>query len=246
VVAAGCHWRASARHLPRRDLLKENACVDIATADQWALLNTLDAVERLDDIFATYLLPSLLGIKFISFADGLQTQFGRHAASSALLNANQLATADPAVPAVSLRFVDSLLHKGCSNLHAAVRALVTALAFCKLDGTGKDFKRAWVLLTFTMLQLQFLVRVSAAATSFWPTPEEPGVKLGGPARPTAEQIDVFASNDNRIEALFARPDDDRFAAKCPWTKRRRSRCGRTPGRRRSSRALSRKRQATGR
>jgi hypothetical protein len=191
------------------DQLKENACVDIATADQWALLNTLYAVERPDDIFATYLLPSLLGIEFKSFADGLPTQFGRHAASSALLNADQLATADPAVPAVSLRFVDSLLHNGCSNLRAAVRALVTALAFCELDGTGKDFKRAWVLLTFTILQLQFLVRVSAAASRFWPTPDEPGVKLGGPARPTAEQIDVFASNDNRIEALFARPDDDR-------------------------------------
>jgi hypothetical protein len=165
------------------DQLKENACVDIATADQWALLNTLYAVERPDDIFATYLLPSLLGIEFKSFADGLPTQFGRHAASSALLNADQLATADPAVPAVSLRFVDSLLHNGCSNLRAAVRALVTALAFCELDGTGKDFKRAWVLLTFTILQLQFLVRVSAAASRFWPTPDEPGVKLGGPGAP---------------------------------------------------------------
>jgi hypothetical protein len=191
------------------DLLKENADGNIARADQRALLNTLYAVERPDDIFATYLLPSLLGIKFISFADGLQTQFGRHAASSALLNADQLATADPAVPAVSLRFVDSLLHKGCSNLRAAVRALVAALTFCELDGS-KEFKRAWVLLTFTILQLQFLVRVSAAASRFWPTPDEPGVKLGGPARPTAEQIDVFASNDNRIEALFARPDDDRL------------------------------------
>jgi hypothetical protein len=189
------------------DLLKENACVDIATADQWALLNTLYAVERPDDIFATYLLPSLLGIKFKSFAGGLQTQFGRHAASSALLNADQLATADPAVPAVSLRFVDSLPHNGCNKLRAAVRALVWALTFCELDGS-KVFKRAWVLLTFTILQLQFLVRVSAAATSFWPTLGAGVVELGGPARPTAPEIDVFA-NDNRIEALFARPDDDR-------------------------------------
>jgi hypothetical protein len=190
------------------ELLQRTVRGAIANADQLTLLNALYVVERPDDIFATYLLPSLLGIKFISFADGLPTQFGRHAASSALLNADQLATADPAVPAVSLRFVHSLPHNGCYNLHAAVRALVTALAFCKLDGTGKDFKRAWVLLTFTMLQLQFLVRVSAAATSFWPTLGAGVVELGGPARPTAPEIDVFADN-NRIEALFARPDDDR-------------------------------------
>jgi hypothetical protein len=189
------------------DLLKENADGNIARADRFALVGTLYAVERPDDIFATYLLPSLLGIKFKSFAGGLQTQFGRHAASSALLNADQLATADPAVPAVSLRFVDSLPHNGCNKLRAAVRALVWALTFCELDGS-KVFKRAWVLLTFTILQLQFLVRVSAAATSFWPTLGAGVVELGGPARPTAPEIDVFADN-NRIEALFARPDDDR-------------------------------------
>jgi hypothetical protein len=189
------------------DLLKENADGNIARADRFALVGTLYAVERPDDIFATYLLPSLLGIKFKSFAGGLQTQFGRHAASSALLNADQLATADPAVPAVSLRFVDSLPHNGCNKLRAAVRALVWALTFCELDGS-KVFKRAWVLLTFTILQLQFLVRVSAAATSFWPTLGAGAVDLGGPARPTAPEIDVFADN-NRIEALFARPDDDR-------------------------------------
>jgi hypothetical protein len=189
------------------DLLKENADGNIARAGRFALVSTLYAVERPDDIFATYLLPSLLGIKFKSFAGGLQTQFGRHAASSALLNADQLATADPAVPAVSLRFVDSLPHNGCNKLRAAVRALVWALTFCELDGS-KVFKRAWVLLTFTILQLQFLVRVSAAATSFWPTLGAGVVELGGPARPTAPEIDVFADN-NRIEALFARPDDDR-------------------------------------
>jgi hypothetical protein len=189
------------------DLLKENADGNIARAGRFALVSTLYAVERPDDIFATYLLPSLLGIKFMSFAGGLQTQFGRHAASSALLNADQLATADPAVPAVSLRFVDSLPDDGCNKLRAAVRALVWALTFCELDGS-KVFKRAWVLLTFTILQLQFLVRVSAAATSFWPTLGAGVVELGGPARPTAPEIDVFADN-NRIEALFARPDDDR-------------------------------------
>jgi hypothetical protein len=204
----GCHWRASARHLPRRRSA-ERKCRRRTSRGriEFALVGTLYAVERPDDIFATYLLPSLLGIKFKSFAGGLQTQFGRHAASSALLNADQLATADPAVPAVSLRFVDSLPHNGCNKLRAAVRALVWALTFCELDGS-KVFKRAWVLLTFTILQLQFLVRVSAAATSFWPTLGAGAVDLGGPARPTAPEIDVFADN-NRIEALFARPDDDR-------------------------------------
>jgi hypothetical protein len=193
------------------DHLKEKVDGAIAIADRLTLLSALFAVPT-DAVFARYLLPSLLDINFESFVDGLPTQFGRHAASSALLNADQLATADPAVPAVSLRYVDSLPKgvDGRSDLRFAVRALVSALTFCKLDGTGKDFERAWVLLTYTILQLQFLVRVSAAASSFWPTPDEPGVKLGGPARPTAEQIDVFAVNaSTRTEALFASPDYDR-------------------------------------
>jgi hypothetical protein len=188
------------------ELLQRTARGAIATADRLALLTALFAVPT-DAVFGRYLLPSLLSINFESFVYGVPTQFGRDAASSALLNADQLATAKPAVPAVSLRYVDSLPEgdDGRNNLHAAVRALVSALIFCKLDGTGKDFERAWVLLTFTVLQLQFLVRKDEA---FWPTLRPGAVDLGGPARPTAEQIDVFADN-KRIEALFASPDYDR-------------------------------------
>ncbi len=188
--------------------LKEKSGGPIATADRLTLLNALYAVERPDDTFATYLLPSLLSIEFKSFVGGAPTLFGRHAASSALLNADQLATADPAVPAVSLRYVDSLPKgdDGRSDLRLAVRALVSALVFDVLDGTGKDFELVWVLLTYSILQAQHLVRGNAL-TSFWPTAEA-GVALGGPARPTAKEIDIFAG-DNRIEALFLCPDDDR-------------------------------------
>jgi hypothetical protein len=180
----------------------------IATADRLTLLNALFAVPA-DTAFGRYLLPSLLSIEFKSFAGGVPTEFGRHATSPALLNSDQLATADAAVPAVSLRFVDSLPEgdDGRNDLQLAVRALVSALIFDSVDGTSKDFERAWMLLTYTILQLQFLVRADWQ-TSFWPTWYERGVNLGGPARPTAPEINVFANN-NRIEALFARPDDDR-------------------------------------
>jgi hypothetical protein len=178
----------------------------IANADRLTLLNALFAVPA-DTVFGRYLLPSLLSINFESFVDGWPTQFGRHATSSALLNSDQLATTKPAVPAVSLRYVDSLPdgYDGCYNLQLAMRALVAALTFCELDGTGKDFERAWVLLTYTMLLLQFLVRKNEA---FWPMSYERGVNLGGPAYPATQKIDVFAVND-RVKALFAEPDYDR-------------------------------------
>jgi hypothetical protein len=191
--------------------LQEKTGGAIATADRLTLLNALCAVDRPDDIFATYLLPSLLSIKFKSFAGGVPTQFGNDATSPALLNSDQLAGVDAAVPAVSLRYVDSLPEgdDGCNDLQLAVRALVSALTFCELDGSGKDFEHAWVLLTFTVLQLQFFVRADAL-TSFWPTLGSRAVELGGPARPTVREIDVFAVNaSTRIEALFARPDYDR-------------------------------------
>jgi hypothetical protein len=191
--------------------LKEKTGGAIATADRLTLLNALCAVDRPDDIFATYLLPSLLSIEFKSFAGGVPTQFGRHATSPALLNSDQLAGVDAAAPAVSLRFVDSLPKgdDGCNDLRFAVRALVSALIFDSVDGSGKDFERAWVLLTFTVLQLQFLVRADWQ-TSFWPTLGSRAVELGGPARPTVREIDVFTVNaSTRIEALFARPDEDR-------------------------------------
>jgi hypothetical protein len=84
---------------------------------------------------------------------------------------------------------------------------VSSLIFDVLDGSGKDFELAWVLLTYTVLQLQFFVRTSAA-TAFWPKLAAGVVELGGPARPTAKEIDVFA-DDDRVEALFARPSSRR-------------------------------------
>jgi hypothetical protein len=182
--------------------------VDLTNAEDEALLSAL-RVDDADSTFSRYLLPSMLGVQFDTFDSGRSTQFGNDAASSALLNADLLATKLRDVPVVSLRFSRSFA-ASADHLRHVFAALVKATVFCKLDGSGKDFERAWVLLTYTILQLQFLVRVSAATRSFWPTLDEPGVKLGGPARPTAEQIDVFAVNaSTRIEALFARPDDDR-------------------------------------
>jgi hypothetical protein len=181
--------------------------VDLTNAEDEALLSALH-VDDADSTFSRYLLPSMLGVWFYTFDSGRSTQFGNDAASSALLSADVLATKQLDVPAVSLRYSRSF-EPSADHLRHVFAALVKATVFCKLDGSGKDFERAWVLLTYTILQLQFLVRVSAA-TSFWPTPDEPGVKLGGPARPTAEQIDVFAVNaSTRTEALFASPDYDR-------------------------------------
>jgi hypothetical protein len=179
-------------------------CVDLADAEDEALLSAL-RVDDADSTFSRYLLPSMLGVEFKPFLSGRSTQFGNDAASSALLNADVLATMQRDVPAVSLRYSRSF-EPSADHLRHIFAALVKATVFCKLDGSGKDFERAWVLLTFTVLQLQFLVRKDVA---FWPTPDEPGVKLGGPARPTVREIDVFAGDNNRIEALFAEPDYDR-------------------------------------
>jgi hypothetical protein len=176
---------------------------NLADAEDEALLSALH-VDDADSTFSRYLLPSMLGVWFYTFDSGRPTQFGNDAASSALLNANVLAAKQRDVPAVSLRYSRSFPASADHLLHVFA-ALVKATVFCKLDGTGKDFERAWALLTYSMLQLQFLVRKDEA---FWPTPYKRGVNLGGPARPTAPEIDVFADN-NRIEALFAEPDYDR-------------------------------------
>jgi hypothetical protein len=179
--------------------------VDLSNAEDEALIRAL-RVDNADMIFSRYLLPSMLGVRFDAFLSDRPTQFGNDAASSALLNADLLATKLCDVPAVSLRYSRSF-ELSADHLLRVFAALVKATVFCKLDGTGKDFERAWVLLTYTILQLQFLVRADAL-TSFWPTLGAGAVELGGPARPTVREIDVFADN-NRIEALFAEPDDDR-------------------------------------
>jgi hypothetical protein len=174
----------------------------LADAVDEALLSVL-RVDVADSTFSRYLLPSMLSVEFKPFLSGRSTQFGNDVASSALLNANVLATKLPNVPAVSLHHsrcfpasADHLLH-----VFAALKAAVSY----KLDGSSTYFKRAWALLTYSMLQLQHTARKDEA---FWPTLGAGAVDLGGPARPTAPEIDVFADN-NRIEALFARPDDDR-------------------------------------
>jgi hypothetical protein len=174
-------------------------CVDLADAEDEALLSAL-RVDDADSTFSRYLLPSMLGVEFKPFLSGRSTQFGNDAASSALLNADVLATKQCDVPAVSLRYSRSF-PASADHLRHVFAALVKATVFCKLDGSGTYFKRAWALLTYSMLQLQFLVRKDEA---FWPTLRSCAVDLGGPARPTAPEIDVFANND-RIEALFACP-----------------------------------------
>jgi hypothetical protein len=176
---------------------------NLADAEDEALLSAL-RVDDADSTFSRYLLPSMLGVWFYTFDSGRSTQFGNDAASSALLNADVLATKQLDVPAVSLRHSRSF-PASADHLRHVFAALVKATVFCKLDGTGKDFERTWVLLTYSMLQLQHTARKDEA---FWPTLGAGAVDLGGPARPTAREIDVFTVN-NRIEALFARPDDDR-------------------------------------
>jgi hypothetical protein len=176
---------------------------NLADAEDEALLSAL-RVDDADSTFSRYLLPSMLGVEFDTFLSGRSTQFGNDAASSALLSADVLAAKQCDVPAVSLRHSRSF-EPSADHLRHVFAALVKATVFCKLDGSSTDFKRAWALLTYTMLQLQHTARKDEA---FWPTPYKRGVYLGGPARPTAPEINVFANN-NRIEALFARPDYDR-------------------------------------
>jgi hypothetical protein len=177
----------------------------LTNAEDMALMTALHA-DDVDMIFSRYLLPSMLGVQFDTFVSGRLTQFGNDAASSALLNVDVLATKLPNVPAVSFRYSRSFPASAnhLLNIFAALKATVF---FCELDGSGKDFKRAWVLLTYSLLQLQHTARKDEA---FWPTLGAGAVDLGGPARPTAPEIDVFTVNaSTRIEALFARPDDDR-------------------------------------
>jgi hypothetical protein len=172
---------------------------NLADAEDEALLSAL-RVDDADSTFSRYLLPSMLGVEFDTFLSGRSTQFGNDAASSALLNADVLAAKQRDVPAVSLRYSRSF-PASADHLRHVFAALVKATVFCKLDGSGTDFKRAWALLTYSMLHLQHTARKDEA---FWPTPYKRGVYLGGPARPTVREIDVFANND-RIEALFACP-----------------------------------------
>jgi hypothetical protein len=96
------------------------------------------------------------------------TQFGVDAAFPALLNADLFAAekadcddgdaAPEPVPSVSLRYANSVNDKA---LRDTVTQLIEVTAFCSLDGSGKDFEHAWVLLVFLHLLLQHSVRVGA-------------------------------------------------------------------------------------
>jgi hypothetical protein len=161
--------------------------------------------------FRRYLLPSMLNIKFFAMtAERTITQFGRDAASLALLNADQLATGEieSAVPSVSLGHA-AAVEGSNEKLFDEIKAVIWSTTFCKLDGSGKDFERVWVLLVHTVLRLQHIVRCSDS--DFWPRLEECAV-LGGLARPTRQVLDVFASAKSdkaRAGALFGRPGDKR-------------------------------------
>jgi hypothetical protein len=153
---------------------------------------------------------------FFNAYDGeVVTQFGRDALDSALLNADQVAKSGSAlrkvstnaVPAVSLRFVDYLFEGSPAQLalNRTMSALLTEMIAGVLDATGKDFELVWALQIYSVLLLQHLARRYPA---YWPELDAGVAKLGGPARPTAREIDVFATADDyfaRIEALFRKP-----------------------------------------
>jgi hypothetical protein len=173
------------------------------------------AVGEKSPLFAQYLLPSILNESFSLFgSDSVLTKFGVDAAFPALLNADLFAAekadcddgdaAPDSVPVVSLRYAKSVKDK---DVRDTVAQLVEATTFCSLDGSGKDFERAWVLMVFSHLLLQHNVRVGARAKLFWPRPTG-GHELGGPERPTATAIDVFA-NASRVDALFVAPTSTR-------------------------------------
>jgi hypothetical protein len=171
------------------------------------------AVGEKSPLFAQYLLPSILNEWFCLFgSDSVLTKFGVDAAFPALLNADLFAAekadcddgdaAPDSVPVVSLRYAKSVKDK---HVRDTVAQLVEATKFCSLDGSGKDFERAWVLMVLLHLLLQHNVRVGASPQFFWPRPTG-GRELGGRERPTATAIDVFQYPGlPRVDALFVMP-----------------------------------------
>jgi hypothetical protein len=154
----------------------------------------------------------MLNLKFFAMtAERTITQFGRDAASLALLNADQLASGKVKSVAPSVSLGHAAAVKGSNEkLFDEIKALILSTTFCKLDGSGKDFERVWVLLVHTVLRLQHIVRCTDS--DFWPRLEGGAVDLGGLARPTRQVLDVFASaksDEARAGALFGRPGDKR-------------------------------------
>jgi hypothetical protein len=169
------------------------------------LLNTL-FVNRPEVEFQRYLLPSMLGIPFVAMLNAhTVTQFGRDCVSPALLNADQLSTGKnivPVVPSVSLGHA-AIVDQTDGKLNSEIRALITSTTFCKLDGSGKDFERVWVLLVHTVLRLQHIVR--DPDSDLWPRLVGDTADLGGLARPKGKVLNVFADDDSsasRAQALF--------------------------------------------
>jgi hypothetical protein len=176
------------------------------------LLNTL-FVNRPEVEFQRYLLPSMLGIPFVAMLNAhTVTQFGRDCVSPALLNADQLSTGKnivPVVPSVSLGHA-AIVEQTDVKLNSEIRALITSTTFCKLDGSGKDFERVWVLLVHTVLRLQHIVR--DPDSDFWPRLVGDTADLGGLARPKGKVLNVFADDDSsasRAQALFGWLEDGR-------------------------------------
>jgi hypothetical protein len=208
---------------------------NLATADQRMLLNALVMDADWSELFAQYLLPSMLNVSLYAYQGTILTPFGRAAPMAALLNADLLATTSgdvQGVPAVSFRFAHSI-PDGLPDLPPIVNALVASTTVCVLDGSGKDFERVWIGLKFLHLLLQYAVRKTemVAAQSkrfariavkpaagrlgkpnavFWPVGDELSKHLV-PLPSTDDAIDVFASNDpsQRINALFPCPDERR-------------------------------------
>jgi hypothetical protein len=172
------------------------------------LLRTLFAKEPAAS-FRQYLLPSMLNISFFAMMGEEMsiTQFGRDAASVALLNADQVATraSRAVVPSVSLGHA-SVVGDEHLPLFDEINVLILSTTFCKLDGSGKDFERVWVLLVHTVLRLQHIVRCTDK--DFWPRLLGDSVNLGGLARPTRKALNVFATtvtDKARARALFGFP-----------------------------------------
>jgi hypothetical protein len=182
-------------------LAKMEAAGGAGLSDRDRLLPILCNVVHVDNRFSEYLLPSLMCVRFKPFVRrGTATQFGCDAASLSLLNADSASSTRSAVPAVSLRYVDTLTD---STLRSIVLRLLSTTVFDVLDGSGKDYERAWALLTVCVLQLQFLVRSGAGRGIYWPTPEA-GVQLGGLGRPTATKIGVFAVSKDENHTVLRR------------------------------------------
>jgi len=159
--------------------------------------------SEVSEVLQKYLLPSMLGVLFDPFVGRKSlTQFGSDATDLGLLNADEVVLSGVRAPTVALAYIESSVDDVLCDV---MKALVEATAFCSLEGSGKDFEHAWVLLVFSHLLLQHNVRVGGDVQNFWPRATD-GRQLGGPERPTATAIEVFQkAGVFRGDALFLMP-----------------------------------------